>query len=129
MGNTADMSFIIRRQASTVAAAANAAKSVGKSASGGGPEDKVLKKGARRDPELYILAAVIRAPLVSLASTSAASLRLLPRKPKSPWPIALCLGKSTTTMKTTTSISNPNTIRKATAARPQRTHRALLTQS
>jgi hypothetical protein len=42
------MSFIIRRSASSVASVASAAKNVTNQG------DRVLKKGARRDPELYV---------------------------------------------------------------------------
>lgn len=46
------MSFIARRAASTVAATAqNAASAVKRAAPGG---DRVLKKSAQRDPELYV---------------------------------------------------------------------------
>ncbi|KPI38863.1 uncharacterized protein AB675_5846 [Cyphellophora attinorum] len=51
------MSFVARRAASTVAAAASSAANAAKKAA---PTDnKVLKSAGRRDPELYILAAVM----------------------------------------------------------------------
>lgn len=133
------------------AVAKNAAKAAGRAASrlpDPHKRDEVLKKGAKRDPELYVrhstsLKAHLHTdescnrsfwvsclvPLVWLGSTSAANQPQPHQKQKYLLRTVRCHGKSTTTTTTQQNISNISIIRREIETKHQRTPRAPSTLS
>ena len=133
------------------AVAKNAAKAAGRAASrlpDPHKRDEVLKKGAKRDPELYVRHSTspkahlhtdescnrsfwvsCLVPLVWLGSTSAANQPQLRQKQKYLLRTVRCHGKSTTTTTTQQNISSISIIRREIETKHQRTPRAPSTLS
>ena len=135
------------------AVARNAAQAAGKVAGRAASKvsegrDTVLKKGAKRDPELYVRIEISRkasmhtdrahyrsywvscpAPLVWQGSTSAANQPQPHPKQKYLLQTARCHGKSITTMTTHPNISNISIIRKETGTKHRRMPQAPSTRS